>query len=271
MTTVIAWLSADMDGPSALYLASDSRFTWNSPDGRWDSGRKIFHTRNSADIFAYVGDVLFPSIVLGQLVEAIDCGGAFSVGTTSADRHDFIFRTIEKSHASMIDVGDQPITILHARRDPQTDMFAMWEMTHRKGTNGWTDRSVPLPQPTGQAEFVGVFGSGAKTFGEAYDQAKTTAQGEFARTVFQTFSEHVASGRDKLTGGHVQGGVVGRDGQCRPIGVIDKGRRYLFGLELPPGLQTNRVDWRDTNFNFLSSRTGELKKGARPYVRDRKK
>jgi len=79
MTTVIAWISYSDTGespdlPRAMYMASDSRITWGSRVRRWDAGRKIFSPFKEPHIFEYWGDVVFPSLVLGQLVSAIDHG-----------------------------------------------------------------------------------------------------------------------------------------------------------------------------------------------------
>src|SRR5579864_7490961 len=72
MTTLVPWCSVDSRGSSALCMASDSRITWGSEVKRWDAGRKLFACKATADIFGYVGEVFFPSLVLGQITAAAD-------------------------------------------------------------------------------------------------------------------------------------------------------------------------------------------------------
>ena len=87
MTSFIAWAGIDSRAVSSVYFASDSRLSvpllYNPATGKiekrwyWDYGRKLFASNISPDIFAYVGDVLFPSQVLGQMVDLIDVGVLF--------------------------------------------------------------------------------------------------------------------------------------------------------------------------------------------------
>ncbi len=73
MTTLIGWLGVDSTGPSSLYFAADSRFTWTSSD-TWDYGRKLFASRSQPVILGYCGDVLFASHAIGQALELVEAG-----------------------------------------------------------------------------------------------------------------------------------------------------------------------------------------------------
>src|SRR5688572_23956845 len=81
MTSFVSWVGVDRRGPASIYLGSDSRISWDSTQV-WNTGRKVFSSRTQPDLLGYVGDVLFPSLVLGQLVEAIDVGALYQEGTT---------------------------------------------------------------------------------------------------------------------------------------------------------------------------------------------
>ena len=69
MTTLVSWIAYDQRGPSAAYIATDSRISWGVSDV-WDGARKCFASREYRDLFGYVGDVLLPSLVLGQFVDS---------------------------------------------------------------------------------------------------------------------------------------------------------------------------------------------------------
>src|SRR3972149_10433699 len=96
MTSLIAWVSIDQRAPSAFYLASDSRISWGSERARWDAGRKLFICRQYADVFGYCGDVVFPSLVLGQIADAADAGLLFH-NKDDADRRHAKFSTAVKA------------------------------------------------------------------------------------------------------------------------------------------------------------------------------
>jgi len=86
MTTLIAWIVYSATGerpelPRAIYVASDSRITWGSQARRWDAGRKVFNPSKAPHIFGYCGDVVFPSLVLGQVISAIDNNIMFEART----------------------------------------------------------------------------------------------------------------------------------------------------------------------------------------------
>ena len=72
MTSFIAWVGVDSRGPASINFASDSRITWDE-FGKvgWNNARKTFACNSFPDIFGYVNDVTFPSIVIGQIVEYV--------------------------------------------------------------------------------------------------------------------------------------------------------------------------------------------------------
>ena len=76
MTLLASWLAVDSRAPSAVYIMSDSRISWDNR-AFFDYGKKVFGCKNYPDIFGYCGDVLFPSIVLNQIVDIADHGLLF--------------------------------------------------------------------------------------------------------------------------------------------------------------------------------------------------
>ena len=75
MTSFVAWVGVDARGPASIYLASDSRISWVDPDKTfetWDYGRKLFASKKYPEIFGYFGDTLFPSQMLGQVLDLIE-------------------------------------------------------------------------------------------------------------------------------------------------------------------------------------------------------
>src|SRR5680860_817318 len=75
MTLIISWVGVDdnKEGkkPASLYIASDSRYSWGN-SAKYDYGIKVFGSSRFPEIFGFCGDVLIPSIILGQLLPQID-------------------------------------------------------------------------------------------------------------------------------------------------------------------------------------------------------
>ena len=63
MTTVIAWAGVDQRAVASLYLASDSRITWQNGE-TWDRATKVFGAQTQPHMFAFAGDAFFMTQVL---------------------------------------------------------------------------------------------------------------------------------------------------------------------------------------------------------------
>ena len=91
MTLLASWIGVDnkKNGPKpcSLYIVSDSRISW--PNGnKYDNYKKVFGMKNHPDVFGFCGDVLFPSIVLGQLIPQIDAGLLITDSDDSITKND---------------------------------------------------------------------------------------------------------------------------------------------------------------------------------------
>jgi hypothetical protein len=121
MTTLLVWVSYSTTGersdlPRAMYMASDSRITWGSEFRRWDAGRKIFAPVKEPHLFGYCGDVVFPSLVLGQLVSAIDQGILFHPETSGDERNASVLASLKTSHQRRQNVEERDFEIVHVYR-----------------------------------------------------------------------------------------------------------------------------------------------------------
>jgi hypothetical protein len=96
MTTLISWVGVDSRSASSVYIASDSRISWGSSNC-WDTGRKVFASKIRPDVFGYCGDVLFPTQVLGQLIEQIDQSILFSHGEPFRSRAKIVKQALAAS------------------------------------------------------------------------------------------------------------------------------------------------------------------------------
>jgi hypothetical protein len=116
-------------------VASDSRITWGSEFKRWDAGRKLFACKATADIFGYVGEVFFPSLVLGQITAAADDHLIFRAEDDAETRHAAVVRTVKTSFDSRHNVDDEAdFHIIHGARNGENmdATFRVWQLSHFK-------------------------------------------------------------------------------------------------------------------------------------------
>ena len=113
MTLLASWIATDTHGPTSAYIVSESRFVWDS-SRHFDYGKKVFASRSYPEIFGYAGDVLFPSIVLSQILEMIDLGLIFDENMSCDQKNKIVYEKLCYSFSKYPDVcGNNPIQIIH--------------------------------------------------------------------------------------------------------------------------------------------------------------
>jgi hypothetical protein len=98
MTSLAVALAVDSRGPTAIYIITDSRLTWDSTAvQRWDFGQKTFASARTPDVFGFCGEALFPPMILRQTLDQINCGLIFADGINAAERHEMLFAGLRSS------------------------------------------------------------------------------------------------------------------------------------------------------------------------------
>jgi hypothetical protein len=271
MTTLVSWITFSTNGkkselPRAIYITSDSRITWGSKSNRWDAGRKVFNSIGNPHIFGYCGDVVFPSIVLGQIVTAIDNEILFENELAPDKKHERIFETIKNSYREGFNHPIADFSIIHAYRSaawPNTE-FYLWHISYKAETNEWFNKKVPLPEKTG---IIISLGSGAPS-AESHEARWTKSDvGGTSRSFFSAFCDSIGSEDDKLSGGAPQLCALYSKPLPRSIGVIKDNRYFLNGMELQSGHMLSNIEWKDELFRDINPETNMLKEGARHFVK----
>ena len=241
MTT--ARLSVDNRGPSAIYIVSDSRITWGSPDKRWDSGRKVFAMK-SADVFGYCGEVLFPSLVLGQLSDLIDRGLLWPRDRAAENRHSIILKYLKTSFERRHDAPNHDFTIIHCARegDGLACKFHAWRIGYEAANKSWSNARIDVSRD-GKSRLLAALGSGKKHLEREIRHWNDTAQGGTARAIFSAFCDALVAGEDPLSGGMPQ--LVSLDrrtgGKCWDSWLYDV--RYIYGLPVEALPALANMEW----------------------------
>lgn len=268
MTTLIAWLSYPKSKAhvSAVYLASDSRITWGSANRRWDAGRKLFTSDKSAHAFGYCGDVVFPSLVLAQVISAIDQKQIFEDDAPPNQQHTAIISVIKSSFERRHNAPDQSFTILHAHRDGSGDSasFRVWQIDYDHGRKAWKSELLKLPKDT---ETIVELGSGASATKQHGRRWSASDVGGTSRSVFSAFCDALGSRADPLSGGAPQLAALYTSGPARPLGVFYQDHRFLHGLPLAIHAPSSKLEWRDKLFQRVDGEDGSILPGARRFAR----
>jgi hypothetical protein len=267
LTTPVSWISVDQRAPAALYMASDSRITWGSSRRRWDAGRKLFACACHADIFGYIGEVIFPSLVLGQVVEAVDRGLIFvnSEGGPK-ERHSEFVEAVKTSFGRRHNAPDHSFQILHGARMSSglECQFLMWLLSYSAHDQSWCDQEMVVPAD--HSSLIIALGSGAKSALLSDRRWKETAQGRTSRAIFWAFCESLRIGSDPLSGGPPQLVSLYRQKGPRTFGISYEGRRYFHGLPLQEAIAHEAIEWRDELFQRIDGETMARLEGAQRHV-----
>lgn len=274
MTTLLSWVSYSDTGeaphlPRAVYLVSDSRITWGSPDRRWEAGRQVFAPAREPHLFGFCGDVVLPALILGQIISAIDAKVLFDGATAPAERHEIVFNAVERGVSRAIATPTMDFTIHHLARErvwPDTS-FRGWNIVYDTKSRACTSVEVSIPDAT---EVIASFGSGhvaAKAHRGRWQGSEAAGR---SRAIFSAFCDSVRSGDDPLSGGPPQLAALYTKGAPAQIGLYLEGRRVINGLEVNATASLRNSEWRNELGQSVDPLTGERAAGARRFARPRK-
>ncbi len=273
MTTLIAWIAFTDTGkrpelPRAVYMASDSRITWGSSGHRWDAGRKLFSPHEQPHLFGYCGDVVFPSLVLGQISSAIDQGILLDPSASADMKHQVIFESIKASYDRRHNVREQDFSIVHMLRHGvwPTTAFSGWVIKYRTKTCDWTSEELTIPTKTSLLIALGSGEGKARVHTRMWNDSDA---GGTSRAIFSAFCEAISARGNELSGGPPQLSGLYTKQPPKTFGIIRNGGPFLHGLPLKREMALSNIEWRDELFQTIDPTTMSAAKGARRFARPR--
>jgi hypothetical protein len=273
MTTLAALVGADQRGrdlyrPGSLYLASDSRISWEDQNFTltWDRGRKLFASSSRPDLLGYVGDVFFPSLVLAQVTSAIDVGAMYPTDASPSERFSLIQKSIKASFGGLPENTKRGFIIIYATREMEklNSTFHMFTLAWNPNA-GWAEQSIEVPQ---RSSTLLVLGSGEAAVEKWHERLNSSSQGSTSRAVFSAFCDAVYSGQDPKTGGAPQLVGLYRIGPGRAFGVVHDGKPFVFGMPLDEAsaMGASTLEWRNTFFERCDANGQYLPEAQRHHV-----
>lgn len=265
MTLIASFIGVDCKfprpKPASIYILSDSRINWGR-DAKFDYGRKVFGCKNSPDIFGYCGDVLFPSIVLNQIVEIADQGLLFEFNWTCKQKFQAIVNKLiqifNKYPKEVNSITADTLQIIHASRDANQDFFCQ-KIEWRKSTNKWSSETVEFKD---YSDKLFILGSGRAEFLRKFSNYAESENQKTSRAVFHCFIDTLSSMKDSYCGGAPQLVGLYRIGNAKFFGIIHDNKRYLHGMLVDDLINFNNVEWRNELFEVCDGITMRRKKDA---------
>jgi hypothetical protein len=241
----------------------------------WDNGRKTFASHASAEVFGYVGDVLFPTQTIGQITELID-RGAVSLGDAGPEgRLAWLAESLESSCRTYPQAQSRDFSLLHCGRQGEgmSCVFYAFALNFKKGVLA-SRTPIAMPKSSGPLTYFDGderfgYGSGRDGFRECWKKWLTSEAGGTSRSVYSAFTDHLRSGSDPYTGRPPQLVGIYRVGAAQAFGVIWDQRRFLGGMEVFEVNDENRLNWHNDLFEICNPLSMQRRKGAQRQPRPR--
>ncbi|PTR05031.1 hypothetical protein C8K11_1532 [Novosphingobium sp. GV055] len=264
------WAAVDARGPSAIYVASDSRITWGSVHSRWDSGRKVFSAGRFPDIFGYAGDVLFPALSISQICELSEQGFLWQDSDDALQRHLTFVAAMEASLSRRHNSPDRDFHIFHAARegDGLGCRFVAWKTSFSAKRRKFSDQAIEVHAEGCKSRLLAAAGSGQDAFMDEVIEWQSSSQMHTSRAVYSAFCDALHSKADPLSGGAPQLVGLYRKGSAKVFGHVDGNGCYVLGLPVNPHSLGSKIEWRDRLFQRVCPHSGDVLPGAQRQFRD---
>lgn len=269
MTSLVAWIAVDQRSASAVYIATDSRISWDGTQAvrahNWDRGRKTFASERTSEIFGYVGDVLFPALALPTITTPLGRGPAGSVNTGMPGA---ISDVVRGAWSEVPQEERRETYLVHCSRVGENVQwqFGAQIMHISNGALDWSTTFLTLPEHSARLEFLGSGASGLKAtharwvpIGKA-DHARSRT----SRAVFSSFCDALHDKEDPKSGGAPQLVGLYRKGPGRTFGISWNSQTYIAGSQAN-SLVTSNIEYRNQLFERVDA-GGKLIQGAQRHA-----
>jgi hypothetical protein len=218
----------------------------------------VFAFNNYPDILGYCGDVLFPSMVLGQIIEMGDNGLLFDEEFDCKQKFEAIkeklIQIFNKYPHEVSGITNDTLQVIHASRNPKNSRnFFCHIITWRKN-KGWSGEEFNL---SGNSRVIFVGGSGETEFKKNYSRYEEGQNNSTSRNVFHCFCDTLFNIKDSACGGSPQlVGIYSKpDSVAKKFGIIKDKNRYLFGSRIDQVHNSDKIEWRNDLFEICDGRT----------------
>ncbi len=263
LTLLVSWIGIDTHGPTSAYIVGDSRFNWGGTK-HFDFGKKVFASSTYPEIFGYAGDVLFPSIILSQIVEMINTNILFNEDMSCDQKNKAVVEKLRHTFSKYpIEHSAGIIQILHISRDTEFKKypnfycyFIEWSIV-----TGWKVLKKDIPS---SSDILYILGSGQEEFVSNYSRYQSGSNKDTSRNIFHCFIDTLFNIKDINCGGSPQLVGIYRKPKSSSInyGIIYQNKRYFLGAEVPVAAYFDKIEWRNEFFELCDGSRKRIKEGA---------
>lgn len=259
MTMLASWIGIDTHGITSAYLLADSRFSWRlgSRYKHFDYGKKVFSSKKYPEIMGYSGDVLFPTVVISQIIEMIDSGLLFEVTTDCDTKKELIINILRHELEQYPEECiSNLIQIIYITRDTifcgYPNFYVYLFTWHKNGE--WEINKIELPEKSG---LICILGSGNQEFIKNYAKYKNGNNSDTSQSVYHCFVDTLDLISDPFCGGAPQMVGIYRmpNSFGRNFGILYRNKKYVLGLEMKNKIDYNNIEWRNELFELIDGNT----------------
>jgi hypothetical protein len=268
MTSLFVWTGVDSRKPSSVYIAADSRFSWQNSI-HWDQGRKVFASLFYPDVLGYCGDVVSMSNILQQCTSLADRKLLYEDSASADSRVNAYNNFIEEASKSYPNSMQNSVVVGVARDGVgMKARFLVWELVWNQIARTWTRNDVEVKDQSGP---LLIWGTGASSIRAALAEIPTDSKERTSRAMYWAFVAALKSGKDKFSGGAPQISGVYRQLPAKDFGVVFGGERFIYGVPVPSTLNPGSCEWFNEEFERCDGNRGlrlpEAQRQPRPKVR----
>jgi len=253
MTTIASYFSLSEAGKKTLTMISDSRITWVDNTSKqivssYDYSQKIFKLENSLDIFGYCGDSLFCLSNISQIISYLRTSQEYINALSIYRKITIIYEIINNS------LSDYPESEIRQNFTVYlntifNNQFYSHKFFFMKDTGCFDHEKIEIPFTTGLV-FKG--GSGETLYGNILSKYLSELYPK-ARNYFKALVELIENQTDPKTGGPPQMCCLNLEKKSiLSVGVLFNEKFYINGVHDLYLSDTEKVEFRDENFNFLT-------------------
>jgi hypothetical protein len=272
LTSLLAWVSVDSRGISALNFISDSQISWTAHE-QWEGGQKLFCSTKQPCIFGYTGDVIFPVFAINSLVDLIDHLNLITEEHPSSQKIESIFSHIKKCFVSFPGKKIDSFNILCGLRDgvgvaaefrlylicwTEKDSFSLKEIATKK-----TELKESISR-----KLISL-GTGQYCVDIWLGRWRSSELGTTSRAIYNAFCDSIIcddSHKDIYSGGPPQFISLYRKHAGKTHGIITNHGYFYRGIcfsKMDTSAQLKKINWFNLNFELCDFDTGIKKDGSK--------
>ncbi|CAI2767642.1 hypothetical protein [Flavobacterium collinsii] len=254
MTTIASFVSISDAKKKTLSMISDSRISWTTdekPDivvNKYDFSQKIFKIEDTLDIFGYCGDSLFCLSNISQIISYLRSSVDYREADAIEKRRNIIYSLIEDS------INNYPgHEIRQSFRVYWNSIFGeelySFKFFYKKNTGKFDVTQLEIPEKTG---LVFKDGSGETFYGNELSTYYPSSE-PTSRFFFKALVDVIEKEHDSKTGGPPQMACLNHfKKSITSVSILYKSKYYLNGVHDIYSSNGENVEFRDTDFNFLT-------------------